>query len=240
MKKNFSKKITVLSLALFLFLTINTLTCRAEETTTEKIIYLTFDDAPGGKITTSVLDILKEEGVPATFFVIGCQLQNQENLILRMKNEGHSIGLHSISHDRNKLYRSNDNFLKEMLDEQAMLEKITGEKYTILRFPFGSNNSTYKLSGSLVKLLHENNLKIYDWTQDSGDGANSKSSPSCIFRKSINKDDTVVLLMHCTYINKNSALALSDIIKHYKNLDYTFKVIDETTPEIYKITRPNN
>lgn len=206
----------------------------------EKVVYLTFDDGPGGKITTKVLDILKEEGVPATFFVIGCQIPNQESIILRMKNEGHSIGLHSVTHDRNRLYTGNQGFINEMLKEQKILEEITGEKYNILRFPFGCNNSTYKLTDSLVNLIHENNLKIYDWTQDSGDGANSNSSPDSILRKSINKEDSVIVLMHCTYINKTTAQALPSIIKYYKNAGYTFKVIDDTTPEVYKVTRHNN
>ena len=63
----------------------------------QKIIYLTFDDGPGGKVTKDILDILKDECVPATFFVIGCQIKDQEDIILRMNNEGHGIGLHSIS-----------------------------------------------------------------------------------------------------------------------------------------------
>ena len=238
MKNIILKKIVILFLALFLCSTFS-LTCKAEESTDEKVIYLTFDDGPGGKITTKVLDTLKEENVPATFFVIGCQIKNQENLILRMKNEGHSIGLHSVSHDRNKLYHGNEGFLNEMLKEQAILEEVTGEKYNILRFPFGCNNQSYRLTDSLVNLIHENNLKIYDWSQDSGDGANYNSSPDTIFRKSMSKDDNIVLLMHCTYINKNSAAALPSIIKYYKNAGYTFKVIDETTPEIYKVTKPN-
>lgn len=236
MKKNVFKSILALSLVLFLCLSLS-LPCKAYESEAEKVIYLTFDDGPGGKITNKVLDTLKEEGVPATFFVIGCQIENQESIILRMKDEGHSIGLHSVTHDRNKLYNGNEGFINEMLKEQAILEKITGEKHTILRFPFGCNNSTYRLTDSLVTAIHNNNLKIYDWTQDSGDGANCNASPDSIFRHSISEEPNVILLMHCTYINKNSAAALPSIIKHYKSKGYTFKAIDETTPEIYKVTK---
>lgn len=239
MNKNILKSITSLSLALLLCMSF-TLPCSAQESEGEKIIYLTFDDGPGGKITNKVLDTLKEENVPATFFIIGCQVENQESIILRMKNEGHNIGLHSVTHDRNKLYHGNEGFINEMLKEQAMLENITGEKHTILRFPFGCNNSTYRLTDSLVTAIHENNLKIYDWTQDSGDGANCNSSPDSIFRNSISEEDNIILLMHCTYINKNSAAALPSIIKHYKSKGYTFKAIDETTPEIYKVTKRSN
>ncbi|GAB6167770.1 polysaccharide deacetylase family protein [Clostridium carnis] len=206
----------------------------------EKVVYLTFDDGPGGKTTLQILDTLKKENVPATFFVIGCQIKGQEETILRMKNEGHSIGLHSFSHSRNKLYHGDEGFLKEMLQAQDVLYTVTGERYNILRFPFGCNNNTYKLSQSLIDEIHANNLKIYDWNTDSGDGANPHASPDSILRNACNhkKDNTsVVILMHCSYANKTSAAALPGIIKHYKDEGYTFKAIDESTPELYKVMK---
>ena len=211
----------------------------SNETGNEKIVYLTFDDGPGGKITIEILDTLKRENVPATFFVIGDQIDGQENTILRMKNEGHSIGLHSFSHNREKLYCNDESFLKEMLQVQEILYKVTGEKYNVLRFPFGCNNNSYKLDQKLVDLLHKNNLKIYDWNTDSGDGANAKSDPKTISKKACSNRDrnAVVVLMHCSHINKNTSSALPSIIKYYKDNDYVFKVIDESTPELYKIMR---
>lgn len=203
----------------------------------EKNVYITFDDGPGGKITKSILDTLKKEEVPATFFVIGCQIEGQESIIKRMKDEGHAIGLHSFSHNRNKIYPSKDNFLNEMLLSQEIIFNITSEKPTILRFPFGCNNNTYKLNDSMVELLHENNLKIYDWNTDSGDGANSNLAVGKIISNSCVKKDNVILLMHCSYINKNTALALPSIIKYYKDNNYNFKVIDESTEEVYKIMK---
>ena len=111
----------------------------------EKIIYLTFDDGPGGKITKDTLDILKSENVKATFFLIGEQIKGQEDLVKRILEEGHSIGLHSMDHKKENLYSSDNNFLKEMLDSQKIIEEVTGEKINILRFPFGSNNDTFIL-----------------------------------------------------------------------------------------------
>lgn len=209
------------------------------ETSTDKVVYLTFDDGPGGEINNLILDTLKNENVPATFFVIGNQIKGQEDIILRMKNEGHSIGLHSFSHERNKLYCSNNAFLEEMLYEQEILHNVTGENYNIIRFPFGCNNKTYKLTQSMIDLLHENNFRVYDWTTDSGDGANHKASPQSIIKKSCNhkNNNSVVILMHCSRINKNTSLALPEIIKYYKLEGYTFKAIDDTTPEIYKFMK---
>ncbi|MBS6601608.1 MAG: polysaccharide deacetylase family protein [Clostridium sp.] len=201
----------------------------------EKIIYLTFDDGPGGKITKDTLDILKSENVKATFFLIGEQIKGQEDLVKRILEEGHSIGLHSMDHKKENLYSSDNNFLKEMLDSQKIIEEVTGEKINILRFPFGSNNDTYHLKESLVNLLHENNLKIYDWNVDSTDGANPYGNPCTIVKNATkNKDkQEVILLMHCGYINKNSTIALPEVIKYYKDNGYTFKAINENTSEMF-------
>ena len=150
----------------------------------KKVVYLTFDDAPGGDVTVKTLDILKEENVPATFFIIGEQIKGQEDIILRMKNEGHSIGLHSFTHERSKLYSCTSGFINEMKQVQKALYDVTGENYYILRFPFGTNNSTYRLTKEMVNAVHSNNFKIYDWTQDTLDGANPNSSPDTILNRS--------------------------------------------------------
>lgn len=199
--------------------------------TEKKIVYLTFDDGPAGKVTKDILDILKEDSVPSTFFVIGSQIKGQENLIKRMYNEGHSIGLHSMSHKKSCLYTSNESFLKEMIDTQETINSIVGIKPTILRFPFGCNNNYYRISQSMVDLLHENNLKIYDWNTDSGDGANPNANPGVFIKNSKSNKDCVLLLMHCAYMSKNSVKALPYIIKYYKDNGYEFKAIDQDTPE---------
>ena len=208
-----------------------------DNATPEKVVYLTFDDGPGGDTTSKTLDILKSEGVPATFFIIGQQIKGQEDIILRMKNEGHAIGLHSFTHERSKLYGSSSDFICEMKKTQQALYDVTGENYYILRFPFGSNNSTYRLTQEMVDTVHANNFKIYDWTQDTLDGANPHSSPDIILNRAISTQDNVVVLMHNAPANKNTASALLSIIKYYKSQGYTFKKITIDTPEIYKVTR---
>ncbi len=85
----------------------------------------------------------------------------------------------------------------------------------------------------MVDLLHQNNLKIYDWNTDSGDGAHPNASPSTFIKNSKSDKERVVLLMHCAYMSKNSTKALPSIIKYYKDNGYEFKVIDENTPEEY-------
>lgn len=228
------KIIKTLSFVLTLLLLFNFSVVNACE---EKVIYITFDDAPGGKVTEEVLDILKEEGVPATFFIIGDQIQTQEKIILRMKEEGHSIGLHSYTHKASNLYQTPGGFLKEMKQVQSELEKVTGEKYTILRFPFGCNNNYFKLSQSLVDELHKENLRIYDWNVDSQDGANPKQTASFYIKNATSTKPYITLLMHCSRSHKNSPKALRPLIKYYKSQGYTFRKIENDTPELYRVKR---
>jgi len=230
MKNKFTKVSCTFVFVLLLLNILEVVTYSIDE---EKVIYLTFDDGPAGKVTTDILDILKREEVPGTFFLIGNQIKGQEEILLRLKNEGHSIGLHSMSHNRNNLYSSNERFLKEMLDTQSLIKEITGETSNILRFPFGCNNNSYCLKSELVELLHTNNLKIYDWNVDTTDGANHTCAPSTYIRKSKSNENEITLLMHCGYINKNSAKALPDIIKLYKGKGYVFKGIDDSTKELF-------
>lgn len=230
------KKFKVLFIILLLcslFTSFFTPSVYAAEEESEKVIYLTFDDGPGGKVTEEILDTLKKEEIPATFFLIGNQIKGQEELVKRIQAEGHSLGLHSMSHKKSILYSSNDNFLKEMLESQSTIKEVTGEAPIILRFPFGCNNSCYKLKKTLVELLHENNFKIYDWNVDTTDGANYSAAPSRFIKQAKSDNNPAVLLMHCGNVNKNSAEALPDIIKYYKNKGYTFKKIAGETPEVF-------
>ena len=228
------KKLKFLLITLLLFsLPTTSFPASASENEEEKVVYLTFDDGPGGKVTERILDTLKKEEVSATFFLIGNQIKGQEDLVNRIHTEGHSIGVHSMSHEKSNLYSSNNNFLKEMVECQATINGVIGESPTILRFPFGCNNNCYKLKKTLVELLHENNFKIYDWNVDSTDGANHSAAPSTFIKKAKSDKNPAVLLMHCGNMNKNSAEALPEIIKYHKDQGYTFKKILNDTPEIF-------
>ncbi len=228
-KKIITFLVLIFSITLMIFVPIS-----ASENSNRKIIYLTFDDGPSKKVLPEILDTLKKEKVKATFFIIGNEIKGREEILKRVHEEGHSIGLHSVTHKKCNLYSSDDCFLNEMLKDQEIINKTIGISPTILRFPFGSNNSTYKLTHSMIDLLHKNNLKIYDWNVDSGDGANHNSSPSTYIKNSKSNKDMIILLMHCGTINENSAKALPEIISYYKSKGYTFKKIDESTPEYFK------
>lgn len=198
----------------------------------EKTIYLTFDDGPS-VLTGEILDILNKFDVKGTFFLIGNQIKGQEEIVKRIHKEGHSIGLHTYTHEYKKIYSSQQRFISEMLTTQKIIDDLTGVKPNIIRFPFGSNK---KLSQSFLNNLHNHNFKVYDWNLFMSDGINCKTPPYKLYKeatKPVESGEPVILLMHCDYTHKNTCKALPEVIKFYKNKGYEFKVIDETTPEHY-------
>lgn len=92
----------------------------------KKIIYLTFDDGPSSIVTNNILNILKDQKVKATFFVIGNRIKGSETIIRKIYEEGHSIGLHTYSHKYKQIYASEDAFISEMMKTSVEIHKVIG------------------------------------------------------------------------------------------------------------------
>lgn len=199
----------------------------------KKIIYLTFDDGPSYKVTNNVLDILKENKVNGTFFLIGNQIKGKEKIVKRIYNEGNCLGLHSYTHNYKKIYCNEDNFINEMFDCRDEVKKVVGISPNIVRFPGGSYK---RLSKNFLRKLHEKNFKVYDWNLDNCDGLKPKTSPEELYEKAIEesgKKKRIILLLHCADVHENTYKALTKIIKYYKSQGYEFRTITEETTELY-------
>ncbi|WP_242555260.1 polysaccharide deacetylase family protein [Bacillus cereus] len=197
-----------------------------KETQNKKVIYLTFDDGPG-KYTQEVLNILKQENVKATFFVIGSHAEQFPDLIKSEKQNGHYVGLHSMTHDYKKLY-TQGSFLAEMKQVQQILQRIIDKNPILCRPPYGSKPG---LIQDLRDKLAEAGFKIWDWTIDSLDWKYNKipleqSVPKIVENvvSQANKDQEIVL-MHDIHLQ--SVKALQEIIKQLKNKGYIFKAYSE-------------
>lgn len=104
----------------------------------EKKAYLTFDDGPTTKATGKILDILKEENVKATFFVVGKHVKEHPELVKREYEEGHYIANHGYNHNNELLYKDMESFRKEITSTDLEISKAIGiENYCshIFRFP---------------------------------------------------------------------------------------------------------
>ena len=104
----------------------------------EKIAYLTFDDGPTLKATAKILDILKEENVKATFFVVGKHVKEHPELVKREYDEGHYIANHGYNHNNKLLYKDMESFRNEIISTDLEISKaigIDGYCSHIFRFP---------------------------------------------------------------------------------------------------------
>jgi len=108
----------------------------------DKVVYLTFDDGPDPVNTPKVLEVLKQHGAKATFFMIGKKLPGQENLVLRVLADGHQIGNHTATHDGSFPLLGEKKMLVNISSCASMLESITGTKVYLFRPPFGVTNPT--------------------------------------------------------------------------------------------------
>ncbi|MDD6879231.1 MAG: polysaccharide deacetylase family protein [bacterium] len=199
-------------------------------------IYLTFDDGPSSSITPNILKILKEKNVKATFFVINCS-NNLNYLIKQEYEEGHTVALHSYTHNYKTVYSSSDAFFKDLQKISDKVKNITGEEVKIIRFPGGGSNTISRRysKGIMTYLTNEvinRGYHYFDWNVSSGDagGANTKSEVYKNVIKGLKFNRANIVLMHDFENNYKTLNALSDIIDYGLSNGYTFEAIDMTTP----------
>jgi peptidoglycan-N-acetylglucosamine deacetylase len=205
----------------------------------DKTVYITFDDGPTYVITDKILDVLKKKNVKATFFVVGKEIEGREKVLKRIYDEGHSIGVHTYSHNFRKIYRNEDIFVDEMCRTSKLVHDITGFAPSALRYPGGSSSH---LSNNVLNRLHSNGFRVYDWNVSIGDGINSNlSSLKLLENSKACKGGCYrrIILMHSNSNNINTVKALPQIIDYYKAAGFKFAPITYDTPEYYYRIKDN-
>ncbi len=140
------------------------------EKTDRKVVYLTFDDGPHPPETERVLDVLRERGARATFFLIGSKVSGNEAVLLRMLEEGHALGLHTYSHAGTFPLLSFDKMLADVNEGKRAVESVAGKKISLFRPPFGVTNPT------IAKVVRTLGLRTVGWDVRSFDTMFCKSS----------------------------------------------------------------
>lgn len=197
----------------------------------DKVIYLTFDDGPSS-YTNELLDILKKYNVKATFFVTN---NGSDATIKRAYEEGHSIGLHTYSHNYSKVYQSIDAYFDDLNKISNRVERITGEKSKLIRFPGGSSNTVSNFNPgimtTLTKEVEIRGYKYFDWNVGSSDTSTSNSSTIANnVIKSLKKGSNIVLQHDTKY---SSVKAVVKIIEYGLANDYVFAPLDITSPSAH-------
>ena len=203
------------------------ITVKANPEWKEKIVYLTFDDGPSEN-TGKILDILKQYNIKGTFFVTGNHREH-DDLIKRAFDEGNSIGLHTYTHDYATVYASEQAYFDDLQKVSDLVEKITGEKSTLIRFPGGSSNTVSAdyvqgLMTTLTKAVHEKGYEYFDWNCDSTDASGNNVAVSKLVQNAtLCSADHVTILMHDTDAKDTTVEALPQIIEYYRGQGYSFK-----------------
>ena len=194
----------------------------------EKIIYLTVDDGPY-RYTEDVLKILKKNHVKATFFVTNAY-PGYAYCIKKEAKAGHVIGVHTYSHNYSKIYSSTDAYWKDFDKMNSLIEKETGHKTDLFRFPGGSSNLVsrrYKkgIMTKLAKQAEEKGYTYFDWNVISGD-AGETTDPDEVYEyitEGVKQHDQSIVLCHD--IKPYTVEALDRTIKWCLRNGYRFETL---------------
>lgn len=194
-----------------------------------KRAFLTFDDGPSSN-TPPILDILKEKGIKATFFVLGSNVEKAPETVKRIYEEGHFIANHGYSHVYTSIYQSPQTVLDEYNRCNQLVRDAIGEQeYNshLFRFPGGFVGGQYaEIKNQAKDLLLQNNIVHVDWNALNGDSETKE--PTVDFELQRIADTTcdkqsVVILMHDAEAKKVTVEALPNIIDYLKGQGYEFK-----------------
>lgn len=203
----------------------------------ENTIYLTFDDGPSER-TDEILKILEDKDVKATFFVIG---QSDEADLQRMRDivaAGHTIGMHSYTHNYTQIYSSVEAYLEDMYRIFVQIRETTGETPTVFRFPGGSINAyNHAIYRELIAEMLRRGFVPCDWNLSGGDATGTPAPASEIVRSVVGPAADVTrgfVLMHDAQVKKTTVEALGTVIDQLREMGFTFEQLTpQTMPVLY-------
>jgi len=214
----------------------------AEDTTVGKghKLILTFDDGPSAEWTPKILDILEREKVPATFFVIGINAEQNIPILRREYNDGFEIGNHTFTH-HNIAEMSLSRAELEMKLTRLLIESVTGHSTILFRAPYNADSEpqTYDELAPIQRSRQENYLTINE-SIDPNDWAPGVSADS-IVQRVINQEaatNASIILLHDAGGETRQATveALPRIIDYFKKRGYVFAsvsdLMDKTRDEV--------
>jgi len=208
---------------------------------TQPTAFLTFDDGTSYH-TLKILDILKENNIKATFFVVGTQIENggsaSREAIKRIVEEGHVLAIHAYEHEYSKIYSSAEAYFEDFDKITKLLYEMTGLEPKIVRLPSGTASARSfceRYGGSrdvyyeIVSTLYARGYTVIDWNVDTVDYTTSTGVDKIVENAvsgaaaRLNREyKAAVILMHDT---SDTASALQRVIDGVKDLDMTFEVL---------------
>ena len=195
----------------------------------KKRVFLTFDDGPSKTVTIPILDLLKQEKIKATFFVLGSRVELYPDIVKREYEEGHYIANHGYSHMYSQIYASPQSVLDEYNKTNDAVRKAIGVKeYNshLFRFPGGVPGGRYaQLKKEAVAELDKNNIAHVDWNALTGDAEGKTTLDELVaeLQKTMGEKNSLVILMHDAGNKKTTYEALPTVISMLREKGYEFK-----------------
>ena len=201
----------------------------------DKTIYLTFDDGPSPR-TAEILSILEEKGVKATFFVVGQSDEQSFQWMRDIVEAGHTIGMHTYTHDYKKVYASVESYLEDMYRIFSQIKEVTGVAPTVFRFPGGSINAyNTGINQEIISEMLRRGFVPYDWNISSEDAATTPPAAPAIVASISRQAQNVnrgVVLMHDSDYKFTTVEALPQIIDDLSQQGFSFSNI---TPDMQPV-----
>lgn len=192
------------------------------ENTEEKKIYLTFDAGYENRNTPAILDALKKHEAPATFFVVGNFISENQDLIKRMEAEGHIVGNHTMTHPDMSKISTQESFQKELSGVEDIYKEITGKEMTKFYRPPQGIYSTLNLSMAKEMGYHTFfwSLAYVDWYQD-----NQPDPQEAIEKLTRRIHPGAIVLLHST--SSTNAQILDELLNKWEDMGYSFHSLNE-------------
>ena len=194
----------------------------------KKRVFLTFDDGPSQTVTIPILDILKQENVKATFFLLGSRVELYPDIVKREYDENHFVASHGYSHVYSQIYSSPQSVLDEYNKCIIAIRNAIGEQeYNphLFRFPGGYAGGKYaSIKQQALQLLEQNEIMHVDWNALTSDSAGFTTTEQFLAEldRTVKNHQSVVVLMHDAGNKKTTAEALPQIISYFRDRGYEF------------------
>lgn len=189
--------------------------------TSEKKIYLTFDEGYENGYSEKILDVLKKYNVRAAFFVTKSYIEKNKELVGRMVEEGHIVGNHSVRH-LSSPDLSNDEFKQELIQTEECFKSVVGQDMPkVFRPPMG------EFSERTLALAQQLGYKTVFWSfaYKDWDTENQPGKQAAYDNVIANYHNGEIALLHA--VSKSNTEALGDIIETLREKGYSFGTLDE-------------
>lgn len=198
-----------------------------------KTIYLTFDDGPSER-TDEILDILKQEGIKATFFVLHYKDTAASHARMqRIVAEGHTLGFHSYTHKYEVIYASVEAYLEDAYKIFSEIKEATGVTPTVFRCPGGSKNGYNKATRSAILAeMERRGFVCHDWNlsvEDSVKPYKDAATMTDFVMSYLGNKTKGVMLLHDAAGRKETVKALPEIIRRLRDKGFSFAPL---TPDV--------